>query len=44
MPDDNYFHLAPDQERKVVFTGAGPFKAHFEALNWNDTLVVRAAA
>ena len=44
-PSDNYFHLAPNQERRVVFapgSAAGAFKATFEALNWTDASVVRA--
>ena len=47
-PDDNYFHLAPHQEKRLVFSPSGErltasFKAHFEALNWTDTVVVRAS-
>jgi beta-mannosidase len=51
-PDDNYFHLSPHQEKCVVFSpsfsegnrrGPDHFKAHFEALNWTDTAVVRAS-
>jgi beta-mannosidase len=47
-PDDNYFHLAPEQEKTLLFSPSHPgeghksLKAHFEALNWTDTLVVRA--
>ena len=43
-PDDNYFHLAPGEEKRVRFTPSAEgraFKAQLEALNWNDTVVVR---
>jgi beta-mannosidase len=40
-PSDNYFHLAPGQEKRILFRGAGAFKAIFEALNWTDSCVVR---
>jgi beta-mannosidase len=40
-PGDNYFHLAPNQEKRIPFDGEGPFKATFEALNWIDGCVVR---
>lgn len=37
LPDDNYFHLAPDREKHVRFrplnSGAGPFHAELDALN-----------
>jgi beta-mannosidase len=37
VPSDNYFHLAPGQEKAVVFTGSSSgFTAVFEALNWTD--------
>jgi beta-mannosidase len=42
MPDDNYFHLAPNQEKRLVFRGVGKFKAVFEALNWPEALTLRA--
>ena len=45
-PSDNYFHLAPNQQKSVVFTMCGPsittFKAHFEALNFVETITIRA--
>jgi len=37
VPSDNYFHLAPGQQKRLVFRGeAGPFKVALEALNWAD--------
>ena len=46
-PDDNYFHLAPGHEKRLVFTpekpGADSFKAHFEPLNGIDPVTVRVA-
>ena len=41
VPSDNYFHLVPNQERRITFHGEGAFKATFEALNWTDGCVVR---
>ncbi len=41
-PSDNYFHLAPAQEKRIVFRGTGPFKAILEALNWAESCVVRS--
>ena len=47
-PDDNYFHLAPNQEKSIVFTAAEPtparFRAHFEPLNLEETITVRTPA
>ncbi len=46
-PEDDYFHLAPNREKTVVFTPRKPtasFKAHFEALNWPEAVTVRASA
>jgi beta-mannosidase len=41
-PSDNYFHLAPGQEKRLRFNGRGDFAARFEALNWNDSAISRA--
>ena len=45
-PDDNYFHVAPKQERRVTFSPASDeatsFKAQFEALNLSEIISVRA--
>jgi hypothetical protein len=41
-PSDNYFHLAPGQEKRLRFSGRGDFAARFEALNWNDSAISRA--
>ena len=45
-PDDNYFHLAPNQQKKIVFSILDlhntTFKAHFEALNFVESITVRA--
>ena len=45
-PDDNYFHLAPHREKRIVFTpsavDAVSFKAHFEPLNVAEAGTVRA--
>jgi beta-mannosidase len=42
VPSDNYFHLAPGQEKTLAFTGnAAAFKANFEALNWTDRCVAQ---
>ena len=44
-PSDNYFHLAPGQQKVVFFSMCGvdtpTFKAHFEALNLAETITVR---
>jgi beta-mannosidase len=43
-PDDNYFHLVPGWEKRIVFTrseGAGEFRADFDALNRGGTIAVR---
>jgi beta-mannosidase len=40
-PNDNYFHMVPNQEKRIAFHGDGAFKATFEALNWTDGCVVR---
>ena len=45
VPDDNYFHLSPLQEKSIVFRpveGSAPFTAHLEALNLAEGLTVRA--
>ena len=46
-PEDNYFHLAPNRDRRIVFAPASAetatFKATFEALNLADAITVRAA-
>jgi beta-mannosidase len=43
---DDYFHLAPEQEKTILFSpldGAQiPFKAELEALNLRDSIIVRA--
>jgi beta-mannosidase len=48
LPDDDYFHLSPGNEKVIVFTpqkaGLASFKAHFEPLNWPDPITVRAQA
>ena len=45
-PDDNYFHLAPNQEKAIVFTAMeiapARFRAHFEPLNMAETIAARA--
>ena len=45
-PSDNYFHLAPNQQKKIMFAisgcGNATFKAHFAALNYVETITVRA--
>ena len=47
VPDDNYFHLAPNQQKNIVFSmrdqDSTTFKAHFEVLNMVETITVRAA-
>ncbi len=46
VPDDNYFHLVPNQKKKIVFSildhHSTTFKAHFEALNFVESITVRA--
>lgn len=46
VPSDNYFHLAPNQQKNITFSrrglGSTPFKAHFEALNLVEAITVRA--
>jgi hypothetical protein len=46
MPDTNYFHLAPNQEKRIYFTalneGATKFKAYFSALNSRESITLRA--
>ena len=45
-PGDNYFHLAPNQQKKILFSisdhRSTSFKAHFEALNFAESITVRA--
>ena len=45
QPEDNHFHLAPGQARRVGFhpeaAGPGPFKVHVAALNLADPLTAR---
>ncbi len=46
-PDDNYFHLAPGREKRIVFrpeagTSVKNFKAHIESLNLAEGFCVRA--
>ena len=47
VPGDNYFHLAPNQQKNIVFSmrdqDSTTFKAHFEVLNMVETITVRAA-
>ena len=44
-PNDNYFHIAPNQQRSIVFSpcasGNTTFRAHFEALNLVKFITVR---
>jgi beta-mannosidase len=46
VADDNYFHLAPNQERRIAFSPLSReltrFKAEFEALNFAETISLRA--
>ncbi len=48
VPDDNYFHVVPGRDKRVVFTreGAGdaPFRADFDALNRGGTIAVRGGS
>jgi beta-mannosidase len=42
VPSDNYFHVVPNQDKRITFAGnAHAFKAHFEALNWTDSCRVQ---
>jgi beta-mannosidase len=47
-PSDNYFHMAPDTDKHLVFSplasGQIDFKADFEALNAHGATTARAAA
>jgi hypothetical protein len=47
-PSDNYFHLAPDTDKRLVFSplkpGSAQFKAELDALNVGETVVLRASA
>ena len=46
LPDDNYFHLPPGLEKKIVFSGmdvsATAFRVYFSALNLASTVTARA--
>jgi beta-mannosidase len=46
LPDANYFHLAPNREKRIVFTplrnGIGKFKAYLSALNSSESITLRA--
>jgi beta-mannosidase len=46
LPDDNYFHLAPGQEKRITLTpdraGIGKFKAYLSALNCRESITLRA--
>jgi beta-mannosidase len=42
-PSDNYFHLAPNLDKRIVLRGSGDFSAHVEALNWTDSRSLRLA-
>jgi beta-mannosidase len=33
IPSDNYFHLAPNQDKRLVFAGNGTLHAALDALN-----------
>ena len=39
-PSDNYFHLAPNQDKQIVFRGSGELRACLEALNTAGPLVI----
>ena len=45
--DDSYFHLAPHQERTIIFTrndhSGSPFKVDISALNLRESVTVRAS-
>ncbi len=47
-PSDNYFHLAPDTDKRLVFSplkpGSAQFKAELDALNVGETVVLRGSA
>jgi beta-mannosidase len=46
LPDDNYFHLAPNQEKRILFTPKSAditrFKAYLGALNSSESITLRA--
>ena len=45
LPDDNYFHLVPGYEKRVVFRALAPaksFRAELEAINLSETATLRA--
>jgi beta-mannosidase len=46
LPDDNYFHLAPGCEKRIVFTparaGITKFKVYLSALNSSESITLRA--
>ena len=45
IPDDNYFHLVPGYEKRVVLTALATtksFRAELEALNLSETATLRA--
>ena len=45
LPDDNYFHVVPGCEKRVVFRALAPeksFRAELEALNLSETATLRA--
>jgi hypothetical protein len=47
MPDDNYFHLGPRREKRVLFSPIGPpaaFRAEVHALNLADFVPARLDA
>ena len=39
-PSDNYFHLAPNQDKQIVFRGSGELRATIEALNTAGPVVI----
>ena len=39
-PSDNYFHLAPNQDKQIVFRGGGELRAGLEALNTAGSVVI----
>jgi beta-mannosidase len=47
LPDDDYFHLAPGREKRVLLSALAPataFRAELEALNLAVTVTLRAPA
>jgi beta-mannosidase len=46
LPDANYFHLAPNREKRIACKplrdGIGKFKAYLSALNYGESLTLRA--